>query len=118
MVASDPNFQEALDRAPFSTKGWKTDFSRHTVPLTEIEGAGPGLDGIPPLDGPKFTSVERGDKWLNGMNPVIAFELNGDARAYPLQIMTWHEIVNDEVGGTPVTITFCPLCNSPAAKFP
>ena len=46
------------------------------------------------------------------MEPVISFEVDGDARAYPLQILTWHEIVNDVVGGVPVTVTFCPLCNS------
>jgi hypothetical protein len=44
--------------------------------------------------------------------PVLALEVKGDARAYPLQILMWHEIVNDVVGGLPVTVTFCPLCNS------
>ena len=115
LVEPDPNFRQELERAPFSTEAWQTDFSRHTVPLTEINSAGPGKDGIPPLDEPKFTSVERADKWLDGKNPVIAFELNGDVRAYPLQILSWHEIVNDVVGGTPVTITFCPLCNTAVA---
>jgi hypothetical protein len=50
--------------------------------------------------------------WLDDREPVIVVEINDDARAYPLQIMTWHEIVNDEVGGTPVSVTFCPLCNT------
>jgi hypothetical protein len=52
---------------------------------------------------------------LNDQEPVIAFELGGDTRAYPLQILIWHEIVNDEVGGVPVAITFCPLCNTAIA---
>ena len=99
-------------RLAFSQKGWKTDFTLHTVPLESIRSAGPGKDGIPPLDKPTFVSVERAAKWMEGKNPVISFEQNGDVRAYPLQILSWHEIVNDIVGGTPVTITYCPLCNS------
>jgi hypothetical protein len=43
---------------------------------------------------------------------VISIAINGDARAYPLQIMLWHEIVNDTIGGQPLLITYCPLCNS------
>ncbi|MGB5882321.1 MAG: DUF3179 domain-containing protein, partial [Thermoanaerobaculia bacterium] len=50
--------------------------------------------------------------WLEDQEPVISFEINGEAKAYPLQILTWHEIVNDVVGGVPVAVTFCPLCNS------
>ena len=99
----------------FSTKGWRTDFTKHTIPLEDIRGAGPGKDGIPPLDRPTFVSVERANRWMENQNPVIALELNGDVRAYPLQILNWHEIVNDILGGTPVTITFCPLCNSAVA---
>ncbi|MGH2693224.1 MAG: DUF3179 domain-containing protein [Actinomycetota bacterium] len=68
-------------------------------------------DAIPALTDPPFQSVSDVD-WLTSEEPVIAVELNGDARAYPLQIMTWHEIVNNDVGGTPVTVTFCPLCNT------
>ena len=51
-------------------------------------------------------------RWLSDQEPVIAFELNGDARAYSLQILIWHKIVNDVVGGVPVAVTFCPLCNT------
>ena len=72
------------------------------------------MDGIPAIDEPRFESVTEVD-WLADQEPVIAFELDGDARAYPLQIMTWHEVVNDEVGGTPVAVTFCPLCNTAIA---
>jgi hypothetical protein len=71
-------------------------------------------DGIPAIDEPRFESVAEVN-WLADQEPVIALEFNGDARAYPLQIMTWHEIVNDEVGGTPVAVTFCPLCNTAIA---
>ena len=112
LVAPDPNFQEELRKARINTRGWNTDFSRHSVPFNEILSGGPPRDGIPPLDNPKFTTLEEGDNFLGALEPVIAFELNGDARAYPLQILTWHEIVNDVVGGVPVAVTFCPLCNS------
>ena len=111
-VEPDPDFERALRNAGISARGWETDFSRHTVPYGEILSGGPPRDGIPPLDNPKFTTPEDASKWLGDQEPVIAFELNGDARAYPLQILTWHEIVNDVVGGVPVSATFCPLCNA------
>ena len=111
-VAPDPNYEEDLQQAGISTRGWTTDFSLHSVPYSEIISGGPPRDGIPPIDDPKFTTFEDAAKWLGGQEPVIALELNGDARAYPLQILTWHEIVNDVVGGVPVAATFCPLCNS------
>jgi len=71
-------------------------------------------DAIPAIDEPRFQTVAAVD-WLVDEEPVIVVELNGDARAYPLQIMTWHEIVNDEVRGTPLAVTFCPLCNTAVA---
>ena len=91
---------------------WKTDFSKRSVPYTEIFSGGVPRDGIPPLDNPRFVTPAQADQWLEDQEPVIAFELNGEAKAYPLQILTWHEIVNDTVGGVPVIATFCPLCNS------
>jgi Protein of unknown function (DUF3179)/Glycosyltransferase family 87 len=72
-------------------------------------------DAIAPIDDPRFVSQERASSWLVGREPVVALELTGESRAYPVQILTKHEIVNDEVGGTPVTITYCPLCNSAVA---
>jgi len=105
----------ALSGLRFSTRGWKTNFSRAQVPLSEIESGGPPRDGIPPIDQPKFVSPAEVGDWLKDYEPVIAFELNGDARAYPLQILIWHEIVDDEVGSVPVVITFCPPCNTAIA---
>jgi len=99
----------------FSTDGWKTDFSRHGVPLSEISSGGPPRDGIPPLDHPAFVSPGSAQAWLKGREPVIALEINGEDRAYPLEILIWHEIVNDRVAGTPVTVTFCPLCDTAIA---
>jgi hypothetical protein len=96
----------------FSTHGWKTDFSRHSVPLSEIASGGPPRDGIPSIDRPTFIAIAEADVYLKGSDPVIAFELDDDARAYPIEVLIWHEIVNDTVGGIPVAVTFCPLCNT------
>jgi hypothetical protein len=87
--------------------GWKTDFSRHTVSFDQFQSGGPSKDGIPAIDRPRFAPVAR-TSYLKPQEPVIAFR----GRAYPLQILTWHEIVNDRVGGVPVAVTFCPLCNT------
>ncbi|MBI4638639.1 MAG: DUF3179 domain-containing protein [Candidatus Rokubacteria bacterium] len=90
----------------------KTDTSKALVPLDEIVSGGPPPDGIPAIDRPAFVTVAAADAWLKGKEPVLALEVSGDARAYPLQILMWHEIVNDTVGGKPVAVTYCPLCNS------
>jgi hypothetical protein len=95
-----------------SRAGWKTDFSKCSVPGREITSGGPPRDGIPPIDRPAFTTPSEAAGWLRDVEPVVVFEENGEARAYPLQILIWHEIVNDEVAGRPVAITFCPLCNT------
>ena len=111
-IEPDPDYKEALENSGLSTLGWDTDFTLHSVAFDEIMSGGPPRDGIPPLDSPSFVSPDDADAWLANREPVISFELNGEAKAYPLQILTWHEIVNDEVGGVPVIVTFCPLCNS------
>lgn len=102
---------------PFSITdaNWRTDFSRHTVPLHEIRSGGPPRDGIPPLDTPRFVAFSTANAWLHDREPVIAVQRNGVAKAYPLQILTWHEIVNDTIGDEPIAVTFCPLCNSAVA---
>lgn len=82
------------------------------IPLDQIISGGPPPDGIPAIDQPRFVTPAAASEWLQPNEPVISFELNGDARAYPIQILTWHEIVNDVVAGEPVAVTFCPLCNS------
>ena len=92
-------------------EGWKTDFTQSSVEFHEILSGGPPKDGIPPIDNPIFKPVSA-IAHLDDREPVIGLMINGDARAYPLQVMTWHEIVNDNVGGTPVTVTYCPLCNA------
>ena len=95
-----------------ATIGWNTDWSKHSIEYHDLLSGGPPRDGIPPIDQPKFIENQLAAQWLKPNDPVIALEINGDARAYPLQILTWHEIINDVVGEIAVTITFCPLCNS------
>jgi hypothetical protein len=112
LVDPDPVFEKALAQARFSPRGWKTDFSLHSIAYDEISSGGVPRDGIPPLDNPSFTIPEIASDWLSDQEPVIALDVNGQSRAYPLQIITWHEIVNDTLGGVPVAVTFCPLCNS------
>lgn len=90
----------------------RTDFNKRTVQLDEIGSGGPPKDGIPAIDRPRFVAPSEAGRWLDAREPVIVFEHGGDARAYPLQILMFHEIVNDTVGGRPVTVTFCPLCNA------
>ncbi|MCL6640166.1 MAG: DUF3179 domain-containing protein [Candidatus Rokubacteria bacterium] len=90
----------------------RTNRARALVPLDEIIPGGPPPDGIPAIDRPVFIAPAEAATWLHPREPVLAVEINGDARAYPLQILTWHEIVNDVVGGVPVAVTYCPLCNS------
>ncbi|MGH7342857.1 MAG: DUF3179 domain-containing protein, partial [Candidatus Rokuibacteriota bacterium] len=90
----------------------RTDTSKALVPLEEIISGGPPPDGIPAIDRPAFVKPAEAAAWLVPKEPVLALEVKGDARAYPLQILMWHEIANDVVGGVPVAVTFCPLCNS------
>lgn len=101
------------EEAPGSWRSeWpQTDFSRASVPLSEILSGGPPKDGIPALDGARFEAAAEAS--IPDDEPVIVLALEGaTARAYPIRYLTWHEIVNDEIAGRPVTITFCPLCNS------
>ena len=112
-VQPDPNHREELAKGLFSPAGWKTDFSLHTVPYENIVQAAAARDGgIPAIDNPVFIGRREAEGWLFALEPVVAFESNGQARAYPIQILIFHEIVNDVVGGTPVAVTYCPLCNS------
>jgi hypothetical protein len=90
----------------------RTNRSKAMVPFEEIVSGGPPPDGIPAIDRPAFTTADAVAVWLKPREPVLALTIGGDSRAYPLQILMWHEIVNDVVGGVPVAVTFCPLCNS------
>lgn len=93
-------------------QGWQTNTDKAVIELDELKKGGPPKDGIPSIDKPNFISPNAAESWIADKEPVIAFEYQGEPRAYPLQIMIWHEIVNDEIGDEPVLVTFCPLCYS------
>ena len=81
------------------------------VDLSEIRDGGPPKDGIPAIDDPRFRPVAE-VKDLADSEPVISLTVSGESRAYPLRVLTWHEIVNDAIAGVPVAVTYCPLCNA------
>ena len=87
----------------------ETNGVKHLIPLDKIKGGGPPKDGIPSIDNPIFTDVQN-SIFMSDSDVVIGLEINGVSKAYPLFILVWHEIVNDKVGGTPVSVTYCPLC--------
>lgn len=90
-----------------------TDFTRSSIGnWGEILSGGPPKDGIPAIDAPTFLEVSSETR-LEPREPVITVEIAGERpRAYPIRYLMWHEIVNDQIGGVPVAVTFCPLCNS------
>lgn len=94
----------------------KTDFTKTSVEYDEILSGGPPKDGIPAIDRPRFVGIDELDDShgieLGPNEPVVGVAINGEMRAYPLSILMWHEIVNDELGGVPISVTFCPLCNA------
>ncbi|MCY4008104.1 MAG: DUF3179 domain-containing protein [Rhodobacteraceae bacterium] len=88
-----------------------TDFSQLTVDAGEIISGGVPKDGIPAISGPQIISASEENR-LAEREPVIAVEINDSWRAYPIRYLLWHEIVNDQLSGTPIAVTYCPLCNS------
>jgi hypothetical protein len=121
-AAEEKRVDEALEKVDEALPGllfadaaqWKTDFSKNLVPLEEFESGGPPKDGIPAIDVPHYTGASKVD-FLDDREPVIILTVDGESRAYPLQILMWHEIVNTRIGDTPVAVTFCPLCNTAIA---
>lgn len=109
--------QELPSQLENVTGAWATDFSKATIDLNELLVGIPRSDprdAIPPIDSPAFkTAFESG--WIADREPGVLIEIEGDARFYPLSVMTRHEVVNDEVGGVPVAVTYCPLCNTAVA---
>ena len=91
---------------------WKTDFNVRCVPMVEFFSGGPPKDAIPAIDSPRFESVADADSWLLSDEPVLVFTEGDIAHAYPLQILLWHEIVNDVIGDLPLLVTYCPLCHT------
>ena len=106
-----------------------TNIARHEAPLEDIHfdtfnGSSVPLseaseriilqlrDAIPPIETPKYTDVETADRWLKANDTVIGYVDGDEALAYPAKIMNYHEIVNENINGRPVLISYCPLCNS------
>lgn len=87
------------------------DVSNASIPVEEIMSGGPPRDGIPSIDDPKFMEVEA-VAFLEPDDLVAGLVINGQARAYPLRILVWHEIVNDRIAGKEIAVTYCPLCGT------
>ena len=96
---------------PPASRGF--DLSATSVDVRQIRSGGPPKDGIPALSRPAFLTVENAE-YLTDKDRVIGVAVGDDARAYPLAILNYHEIVNDVLGGTPIAATYCPLCDSAA----
>lgn len=89
------------------SKGWALeDFAAH------IQRGGPPKDGIPPIDRPKYVAAAEADAFLRPGDVVFGLEAGGAARAYPQKILVWHEIVNDEIAGEQLAVTYCPRTGS------
>lgn len=114
----DPRLPEAFanQEPPRRAAGqFTTDFSRATISFADVISGGPPKDGIPAIDNPRFVSVEEADSWIADRESVLVVSQGGETHIHPIQILMWHEIVNDVVGGVPVSVTYCPLCNTGAA---
>lgn len=88
------------------------DVTRHVIALGQIESGGPPKNGIPALDHPAFVSALEAGRNLKAEDIILGLEFGGVAKAYPVRILNWHEVVNDDVGEQPVMISWCPLCGS------
>lgn len=84
--------------------------AKSKIDTNRILSGGPGKDGIPSIDSPKFWTPGEASEFLKDEDVVLGLEIGQEARAYPLRILNWHEIVNDEIFGQPILITYCPLC--------
>lgn len=111
---ADPGRAVALPPAIASNAPeFRTDFSHRVVSLGQF-ATGAFKDAIAAIDRPRFRPG-REVAYLQPGEAVVEFVVGGDARAYPVQVLIWHEVVNDRVGGVPVVVTYCPLCNTARA---
>lgn len=102
----------AADPAQWVQEWPDTDFTRSTIDFDEVISGGPPKDGIPAIWEPAHIPAAQETR-LDDREPVLTYEHEGEpARAYPIRYLMWHEIVNDVVGGLPIAVTYCPLCNS------
>ena len=94
------------------TLGWNTNWNKRSIEYSELLSGGPPRDGIPPIDKPKFESISDAKKWISDKEPVIFVKIDNKVKIYPIQVLMWHEIVNDTLSNKKISVTFCPLCNS------
>ena len=94
------------------TYTWNTNWNKHSIPYSELLSGGPARDGIPAIYNPKFTSIKKASSWIKNKEPLIFVKINNQTKAYPLQVLIWHEIVNDSLDNQKILVTFCPLCNA------
>jgi len=87
------------------------DYAQHSIPINEIHSGGPDKDGIPALVDPEFISGDE-VKYLKTSDRILGLSINGEAKAYPIRILNWHELVNDRVGEKEVLVSYCPLCGT------
>lgn len=101
-----------------ATAAWPTDWSMASIELDELKLGLQAIDPrdlIRPLDEPDYVSVADADEWLVDREIGVLLEIDDVARFYPLRIITSHEIVNDQIGEVPYSLTYCPLCNTSVA---
>ena len=87
------------------------DFSKHSVPLDQIMSGGPGKDGIPAILNPRFVTAAKA-AFLKDEDRILGIAREEEAKAYPIKILNWHEIVNDTLARKPILVTYCPLCGT------
>ena len=104
--SEDAQLWARLSRHAYYNYVWQTDFSKAIVRPQEIQNLSLGRDSIPPIYSPQYVSIKQADSWLSEYEPVALVEVNGEARAYPLQILIWHEVVDDQLGGIPIGVTY------------
>jgi hypothetical protein len=103
---------ESAAAAPRGTSAFNGFNVRNAIiPVAEIRSGGPPRDGIPSIDRPKFIRTDQVD-YLRPDDLVVSVTAEGKTRAYPLRILVWHEIVNDQMGTQAFAVTYCPLCGT------
>jgi len=110
LLATGVILSRCLASGPFND----FDIDNSSIPSTEIHQGGPPRDGIPSIDQPVFAYANQASH-IKGQDRVLGLHRNGISKAYPISIMNWHEIVNDEIGGEAVVVTYCPLCGTGVA---
>ncbi|MEN3334421.1 MAG: hypothetical protein V7641_3786 [Blastocatellia bacterium] len=91
---------------------WRTNTAKRSINLDDLDSPGMAKDGIPAIDRPNYETIKQAGAWLGEREPVITLQINGVSRAYPMQILIWHEVANEVIGGVPVVVTFCSICHS------